>query len=358
MNPFTIGIVGATGTVGQTALDLLANKQDLGLEWLGTVRAFASRSSAGKHVSMGTQRLTVEESTPLALAQCQILLFATETALSQNIIPPLAARGILCIDKSAAFRADPKVPLVVPEVNGHCLLAGGFQEFPLVANPNCCATPLVVALFPLHKAYGLKRVIVSTYQSVSGAGKQGIEALWQESQDFLAEPGLAPKGPTFFPKPIAHNVLPFVASIGPNGHTDEEEKICAETQKILGCSLPISATSVRVPTFVGHCLSVSVELDRAATREEVAQLFREAPGLAYTDHLGPDSGTGDGPLDFVTPREAQGTDPVWLSRLRPCGAFEKGFSFWVVADNLRKGAALNALHIVSYLKSQTGFFSR
>lgn len=361
MFELTIGIVGATGVVGQTALDVLADTFK-GFS-VKKIRVFASRSSIGKKLPFATKQLTIEETTLESLAACDAVLFASDAEVSKQYIPQLASLGVLCVDKSSAYREHPEVPLVVPEVNAHRLAPDALVGFPVVANPNCCATPLVVALKPLHAAFGIKRVIVSTYQSVSGAGKPGMEVLDEEARAFFMSEDLGDKPSPVFPKQIAFNVMPFVASILPSGDTDEEAKIIAETRKILELpDLKIAATSVRVPTFVGHAESVSVELSTQVTVAQVRALLTGAPGIEFIDEYKlkanvQNNDEVDDDIDddtesvtlFATPRDVQGKDPVFVSRVRGTTVFDGcGISLWICADNLRKGAALNAIQIIDH----------
>lgn len=349
MKPLTLGIVGATGVVGQTALDILADGQ---LSFpLKSVRVFASPASVGKRLSLGSQNLVVEATEADALAQCDAVLFASESDISKRFIPALVERGILCVDKSSAFRDDPAVPLVVPEVNGALLKKDAISKKTLVANPNCCTTPLVMVLDVIRKNFGLKRVIVSTYQSVSGAGKPGLEVLEEESRQFFQVQDLSVKSSRAFPKSIAFNVMPFVAKILPNGDTDEESKIIFETRKILALpDLPVEATSVRVPTFVGHAESVTVETDRPVDVALLEKLLAAAEGIAVVANENPapaaDPESAPDVAFFPTPREVQGRDEVLVGRVRTAKVFANGVSLWMVSDNLRKGAALNALQVV------------
>ena len=348
MMELTIGIVGATGAVGQTALDVLTEPFK-GFK-VKKVKVFASRASIGKKVSFGSAQLTLEETTLESLKQCDAVLFASEASVSQEFIPDLAASGVLCVDKSSAYRDHVEVPLVVPEVNSQCLHPDLLVKFPVVANPNCCATPLVIALKPLLENFGIERVIVSTYQSVSGAGKPGIDILHEEAKAFFAAEDLTCGSSAVFPKSIAFNVMPFVAKILPHGDTDEEIKIISETRKILSQpQLKMAVTSVRVPTFVGHAEAVTVELTSRASGkisvQEVRQALAKFPGLVFIDEFAQPEDDQDIAL-FATPREVHGTDAVYVSRVRDAGAFENGFSMWIVADNLRKGAALNAVQII------------
>lgn len=365
-----VGVVGATGAVGQTALDILAYRDFDGFR-VKRLRVFASKASTGKRLAWGTQSVIVEETTTQALLECDAVLFATEASLSREHIPTLAKAGVLCVDKSSAFRDDPKVALVVPEVNPECLAPERLLSLPIVANPNCCATPLVVALKPLAEAFGLERVIVSTYQSVSGTGKPGLDVLGEETRQFLKSEDLSSRPSPVYPKSIAFNVMPFVANILPNGDTDEESKIVFETRKILGLPvLPVSATSVRVPTFVGHAEAVTVQLSSPASLEAVRSLLASSPGIRFVDEFaesarsavshgnatsnavnshGEDDVEDDSDEDvsfFPTPRDVHGKDAVYVGRVRPAGVFENGFALWVAADNLRKGAALNAIQII------------
>lgn len=341
-----VGIVGATGVVGQTALDVLLN--DFEGFAASKVRVFASKSSAGKKTTFGRQDLVLEETNFENLTQCDVVFFASDSSIALEFIPRLAEKGILCIDKSSAYRENPKVPLVVPEVNGHTLSKEVLTQFPVVANPNCCATPLVMLLKPLQKSFGLERVVVSTYQSVSGAGKAGIDVLREEVQSFFRDEDLSTRASSTFPKPIGFNVMPFVANILPDGNTDEEAKIVAETRRILETpELKISATSVRVPTFVGHAEAVTVELKQKASVEELETVLSKFPGVQvvrYNTASDVDDET-DVTL-FPTPRDVHGKDDMFVGRIRPTAVFDNGFSFWVACDNLRKGAALNAIQIL------------
>lgn len=356
MNLLTLGIVGATGMVGQTAIDILWDIECGDIPFcseykIETIKLFASKSSAGKRINYGKNSLVVSETTLAGLLECDAVLFAAEAAISTQFIPQLAAAGILCIDKSSAYRESADVPLVVPEVNAHCLSPQKLLQFPVVANPNCCSTPLTVALKPLLDAFGLQRVVVDTYQSVSGAGKGGMDALSEESKNFFTREDLNPDGSAIFPKPIAFNVMPFVAKILENGDTDEESKIKFETKKILDLpKLLIAATSVRVPTYVGHAEAVTLQLSKPASLAAVRACLAGAPGVIFVDEFLASSPEAEDDVDvthFATPRDVQGKNAVYVSRVRTAEIFENGFALWIVADNLRKGAALNAIQILS-----------
>jgi aspartate-semialdehyde dehydrogenase len=298
-----IGVVGATGAVGTVTLELLRQRG------YRNVRAFASARSAGKQLGS----LAVEEATPEALSagELDLCLFSVGTEASRELVPPAVGGGAVAIDKSSAYRLQEGVPLVVPEVNGERAL----DHDGIVANPNCCTIPLAMALKPLHDAAGLARVRVSTYQSMSGAGAQRMEEL-------RATP------------PAEGNLAMDWDFDGEE--FDEESKLRAETRKILGLpDLPISATCVRVPVLVGHAEAVWVEMDGALSPPDAQKLLGEAPGLRLED--------------FPTPRDAVGIDDVLVGRIRADPTVERGLVFFVVSDNLRKGAALNAIQIAELL---------
>ncbi len=346
MLELTIGIVGATGVVGQTALEIL-NDEFSGFK-VKNLRLYASKASAGKKVPFKNNKITIEEASLDSLLKCDAVLFASDASVSSEFIPKLAEKGILCIDKSSAFRTHPNVPLVVPEVNGDLLSAKNLQEFPVVASPNCCTIPLVMVLKPILDSFGIKRVILSTYQSVSGAGKPAIDILTEETKDFFSKQDLTCAKSSVFPKSIAFNVFPYVAGILENGDTDEESKIIAETRKILNApNFAIAATSVRVPTFVGHGESVTLELDTLTSITEIKEKLKLFPGITVIDAQSEKEEDFTQYGQFVTPRECHGTDTVFVSRIRQISAFKNGISLWLVCDNLRKGAALNAIQVIN-----------
>jgi aspartate-semialdehyde dehydrogenase len=308
-----IGVVGATGAVGTVTLDLLAER---GYE---DVRAFASARSAGSHLSFGEGELLVEEATPEALGagDVDLFLFSAGTSASRALVPLAAAAGAVCVDKSSAYRLVDGYPLVVPEVNGARALEA-LERDRIVANPNCCTIPLACVLRPLHDAAGLARVRVSTYQSVSGAGAQRMT-------DLTAE------------RPQDHDLVMDWTWEG--DESDEEAKLRAETRKILELpDLPVSATCVRVPVLVGHSEAVWVELERPLAPEEATALLREAPSVRVLDLP-----------DVPTPQAAAGADEVLVGRIRRDGASAEGLVLYLSCDNLRKGAALNAIQIAELL---------
>jgi len=309
----SIGIVGATGAVGTVTLGLLAER---GYEH---VRAFASARSAGSRIPFGEGELLVEEATPEALGagDVDLFLFSVGTSASRELVPVASAAGAICIDKSSAYRLVDGYPLVVPEVNGARALES-LERDRIVANPNCCTIPLTCVLQPLHQEAGLARVRVSTYQSVSGAGAQRMDALAHED-------------------PRRHDLVMDWTWEGDD--SDEEAKLRAETRKILELpELPISATCVRVPVMVGHSEAVWVELERPLSPEEAAELLREAPSVRVLDLP-----------SFPTPAAAAGEDEVLVGRIRRDTAAENGIALYLSSDNLRKGAALNAIQIAELL---------
>jgi aspartate-semialdehyde dehydrogenase len=304
-----IGVVGATGAVGTITLQLLAER---GYE---NVRAFASARSAGSSLPFGDGEIQVEEATPEALSagDVDLFLFSVGTSASKALVPPASASGAICVDKSSAYRLVDGYPLVVPEVNpGRALEA--LERDRIIANPNCCTIPLTCVLKPLHEAAGLRRVHIATYQSVSGAGAQRMEQLRNEAVD-------------------DHNLVMDWTWEGDD--SDEESKLRAETRKIMELpDLPISATCVRVPVLVSHCEAIWVELEDGLGAEQAAALLREAPSVRVLDLP-----------EFPTPGDAAGGDEVLVGRIREDTASENGLALFLASDNLRKGAALNAIQI-------------
>jgi aspartate-semialdehyde dehydrogenase len=308
-----IGVVGATGAVGTVTLGLLAERG------YRDVRAFASARSAGARVAFGADELVVEEASPEALGagDVDLFLFSVGTSASRELVPVASAAGTICIDKSSAYRLVDGYPLVVPEVNGGRALES-LERDRIVANPNCCTIPLTCVLKPLHDAAGLARVRVSTYQSVSGAGAQRMDALAHEA-------------------PADHDLVMDWTWEG--DESDEEAKLRAETRKILELPrLPISATCVRVPVMVGHSEAVWVELERPLSAGEATEILREAPSVQVLELP-----------SFPTPAAAAGEDEILVGRVRRDTAAENGLALYLSSDNLRKGAALNAIQIAELL---------
>lgn len=329
---FKIAIVGATGNVGREMLNILEERGFPADE----VVALASRRSQGTEVSYGDKILKVKAMDSYDFSDTDICLMSAGGTISKEWSPKIAAQGCVVIDNSSAWRYDSDVPLIVPEVNPEAI--DGFRRKNIIANPNCSTAQLVVALKPLHDAATIKRVVVSTYQSVSGAGKEGMDELFEQSRAvFVADPISTKK----FTKRIAFNVIPHIDSFMEDGYTKEEWKVVAETKKMLDPKIKLTATAVRVPVFIGHSEAVNIEFENPITPEEARDLLREAPGCQVIDKH-EDGG-------YITPYEAAGEDATYISRIREDITVENGLAMWVVADNLRKGAALNTIQIAELL---------
>ncbi len=332
---YRVAVVGATGNVGREMLTTLAERAFPAHE----VVALASERSIGAEVSFGeSQTLKVENLATFDFRGTDIVLSSPGAKVSQVFSPKAAAAGAVVIDNTSFFRMDPDVPLVVPEVNPGAL--AGYRKRRIIANPNCSTIQMVVALKPLHDLARIRRVVVSTYQSVSGAGKEAMDELFNQTRGiFVNEP--AHRHQKKFTKQIAFNVIPHIDVFMEDGATKEEWKMAAETRKILDPDIKVIATCVRVPVFVGHAEAVTVEFERPITVEAAQAVLREAPGVSVIDYRA-DEG-------YVTPVECVGEDAVYVSRLRKDPTVENGLSFWCVSDNLRKGAALNAVQIAEAL---------
>jgi len=330
---YRVAVVGATGNVGREMLKALAEREFP----VDEVIALASRQSIGKEVSFGeTDVLTVRALSEFDFAGVDIGLFSPGAKVSAEYAPRAAEAGCVVIDNSSHFRMDPDVPLVVPEVNRDAL--GGYRERYIVANPNCSTIQMVVALKPLQDLAPIKRVVVATYQAVSGAGRKAMDELFQQTRKvFFNEHATSEQ----FTRQIAFNVIPHIDSFQPDGATGEELKMARETQKILSPDIAVSATCVRVPVFIGHAEAVNVEFDAPVTVQEARAALAAAPGITVTDDR--DN------KDYTTPLEAAGEDTVFVSRIRQDDTVPFGLNLWVVADNLRKGAALNSVQIAEAL---------
>lgn len=327
-----IAIVGATGNVGRELLNIL-DERDFPAD---AVHAVASRKSLGRKCSYGDRTLSCEDIEQFDFSAVDLVLMSAGGSVSKDWSPKIAASGAIVIDNSSAWRMDPDVPLVVPEVNGEAVL--GYAKKNIIANPNCSTAQLVVALMPLHQAAGIQRVVVSTYQSVSGAGKAGMDELWTQTKGMFVND--APT-PTEFAKQIAFNCIPQIDVFMEDGFTKEEWKMRVETKKILDEQIELSATCVRVPVFVGHSEAVTVELEDPLTVEQAQELFRHAEGVVLIDNPEEDQ--------FITPVECVGEWASYVSRVRLDPTRENTLMFWNVSDNLRKGAALNAVQIAEEL---------
>jgi aspartate-semialdehyde dehydrogenase len=329
---FKVAVVGATGNVGREMLGILAERAFPADE----VVALASRRSQGTEVSFGDKTLKVKALDTFDFSDVDICLMSAGGTVSKEWSPRIGAQGALVIDNSSAWRYDEDVPLVVPEVNADAVR--GFTKKNIIANPNCSTAQLVVALKPLHDHATIKRVVVATYQSVSGAGKEAMDELFNQTRAvFTAGQMVMDK----FPKRIAFNVIPHIDVFLDDGFTKEEWKMTVETKKILDPKIKLTATCVRVPVFIGHSEAVNVEFENPITADEATELLRAAPGIVVHDRREPGG--------YMTPHEAAGEDATYVSRIREDYTVENGLAFWCVSDNLRKGAALNAIQIAEAL---------
>jgi len=329
---FKVAVVGATGNVGREMLAILAERQFPADE----VVALASRKSQGVEVSYGDRTLKVKALEHYDFSDVDICLMSAGSAVSKEWAPKIAAQGAVVIDNSSCWRYDSDVPLIVPEVNADAV--AGFRKKNIIANPNCSTAELVVALKPLHDRATIKRVVVATYQSVSGAGRQAMDELFAQTKAVYQLEEAAPK---HFTKRIAFNVIPHIDVFMEDGYTKEEWKMVAETKKILDPRIKLTATCVRVPVFIGHAEAVNIEFERPITADEAREILSQAPGCLVIDKREPGG--------YATPFECAGEDATYISRIREDATVENGLSLWVVADNLRKGAALNAIQIAECL---------
>ncbi|MCW3473562.1 aspartate-semialdehyde dehydrogenase [Limobrevibacterium gyesilva] len=332
---YRVAVVGATGAVGRELLKTLAERKFPVKE----VAALASGRSAGSDVSFGDKTvLKVQNLETFDFTGWDIGLFSPGAAVSAIHAPRAAAAGCIVIDNTSQFRMEPDVPLVVPEVNPQALTR---IRRGIIANPNCSTIQMVVALKPLHDRFRIRRVVVATYQSVSGAGKEGMDELLLQSRRSLVHDQIVPQQ---FTKQIAFNCIPHIDKFMEDGSTKEEWKMVVETRKILDPDIKVIATCVRVPVFIGHAEAVNVEFENPVTVAEARAVLRDAPGVTVMDTR------DDG--GYITPLECQGEDDTFVSRIRKDPTVENGLAFWCVADNLRKGAALNAVQIAETLIAQ------
>ena len=333
---YRVAIVGATGNVGREMLNILEEVEFP----VDAIHAIASRKSKGVEVSFGDKTIKCQDIEQFDFSTVDIVLMSAGGAVSKEWSEKIGKAGPIVIDNSSAFRKDPDVPLIVPEVNPDAIKDATKKN--IIANPNCSTIQLVTALKPLHDVAKIKRVVVSTYQSVSGAGKEGMDELWNQTKAIY---GLGDARPKKFPKQIAFNVIPYIGSFLEDGSTDEEQKMSDETHKMLDPDIKVTVTCVRVPVFVGHSEAVNIEFDRAMEPDEARAILREAPGVLVIDKQEHDG--------YITPVDAAGEHAVYVSRIRKDHTVENGLVFWVVSDNLRKGAALNAVQIARLL-DETG----
>jgi aspartate-semialdehyde dehydrogenase len=329
---YRVAVVGATGNVGREMMAILEE-----LEFpVDEIFAVASRKSIGIEVSFGEKILKCQDLEQFDFSKVDIVLMSAGGEVSKAWSEKIGAQGPVVIDNSSAWRMHPDVPLVVPEVNPDAV--EGFRKKNIIANPNCSTAQLVVALKPLHDEARIKRVVVSTYQSVSGAGKAGMDELWDQTKALY---GLGEVDPKTFSKQIAFNAIPHIDVFLPDGSTKEEWKMTAETKKILDPKIELTATCVRVPVFVGHSEAVNIEFESPLEEDEAREILRESPGVVVVDKR--EAG------GYITPVECAGEFPVYISRIRKDPTVEHGLNLWCVSDNLRKGAALNAVQIAQLL---------
>ncbi|MCW5770228.1 MAG: aspartate-semialdehyde dehydrogenase [Rhodospirillaceae bacterium] len=325
---YRVAVAGATGAVGREMLSILAERQFPADE----VIPLASERSAGKTVDFAGKKLTVKDLATFDFKGVDIGLFSPGAKISAVQAPRAAAAGCIVIDNTSQFRYDPEIPLVVPEVNAHAI--AGYGKKGIIANPNCSTAQMVVALKPLHELAGIKRVVVATYQATGGAGQAGMAELEAQSKALAAgQPAERKK----FTKQIAFNLIPHIDVFMEDGATKEEWKMVQETKKILDPSIEVIATCVRVPVYVGHSEAVFIECERPLSVEAARAALEKAPGITVVDQR-QDGG-------YITPLECAGKDPVYISRIRQDATVPHGLAFWCVSDNLRKGAALNAVQI-------------
>ncbi len=333
---YKVVVAGATGNVGREMLNILAERAFP----VDEIAVLASRKSLGTEVSFGDKTLKTKNLDTFDFTGWDIALFAVGSEATKIYAPKAAAAGCVVIDNSSLYRYDPDVPLIVPEVNADAI--DGYKKKNIIANPNCSTAQMVVALKPLHDRARIKRVVVATYQSVSGAGKEGMDELWNQTKSIYNPVSEVP--PKKFSKQIAFNVIPHIDVFLDDGSTKEEWKMVAETKKILDKSIKVTATCVRVPVFVGHSEAINIETEEFLDWEEAQDILREAPGVMLVDKREPGG--------YITPIECVGEYATYVSRVRQDSTIDNGLNLWCVSDNLRKGAALNAVQIAELLGSR------
>ncbi|MEM8539432.1 MAG: aspartate-semialdehyde dehydrogenase [Pseudomonadota bacterium] len=333
---FKIAIAGATGNVGREMLEILHERGFPAT----TVVPLASRRSLGQEVSYGDKMIKVQALENYDFSDTDICLMSAGGSVSKEWSPKIGAQGCVVIDNSSAFRYDMDVPLIVPEVNADAIV--DFSKKNIIANPNCSTAQLVVALKPLHDVANIKRIVVSTYQSVSGAGKDAMDELFAQTRSVFVGDTMETQK---FTKRIAFNVIPHIDSFMEDGSTKEEWKVMAETKKMLDPKIKVTCTAVRVPVFISHSEAVNIEFENEMTADQARDILREAPGCLVVDN--PEEN------GYVTPYEAAGEDATYISRIREDSTIDNGLNMWVVSDNLRKGAALNTVQIAEVLVNRS-----
>lgn len=328
---YNIAVVGATGNVGREVLSILSDSKFP----INKVFALASARSAGKKISFGDETIEVQDLAAFDFSECDVAIFSAGSKVSKEFAP-IAAQFCIVIDNTSYFRMQSDIPLIIPEVNGTEI--ANFANQNIIANPNCVVAQIAVAIAPLHKVNPIKRLVITSLQSVSGAGKKAMDELYDQTKAKLLYSELKCE---VFDRPIAFNALPKIGEILDNGYSEEEIKIVQEIQKILSADIKVTATCVRVPVFIGHSVSINVEFEEPMLVTEACDLLYESSGIALIDS---ESGT-----QYISPSECVGDDEVYVSRVRADQSNPNALNFWIVADNLRKGAALNAVQIAQEL---------
>lgn len=329
---YKVAVVGATGNVGREMINILAERKFP----ISELVPLASARSVNTEISFGDRDVKVKDLATFDFTGTDIVLSSAGGKISAEFAPKAAAQGAVIIDNTSYFRTDPDVPLVIPEVNPEAI--AGYNKKNIIANPNCSTIQMLVALKPLHDAATIKRIVVSTYQSVSGAGKEAMDELFNQTRSIYMN---SPSAPQIFPKQIAFNVIPQIDQFMDDRMTKEEWKMVVETKKILDPRIKVCANCVRVPVFIGHSEMVNVEFEHEMTAANARSILQRAAGVTVIDL--------ESEIDYVTPHDIQGEDNVFVSRIREDNTVEHGLNFWCVADNLRKGAALNAVQIAELL---------
>ncbi|MDC3091622.1 aspartate-semialdehyde dehydrogenase [Rickettsiales bacterium] len=332
MKKYSLAIIGATGNVGREILNILAERNFP----VRNIEVLASEKSKGKFLNFGKKKLKVKDLSGFDFTSTDIVLSSPGSEISKKYAPIAASQGAIVIDNTSFFRMNRNVPLIVPEVNGKDII--NYKKKGIIANPNCSTIQMVMALKPLHDVFEIKRIVVSTYQSTSGAGKQAMDELFHQTLDVYKN---KPLRQNIFTKRIAFNLIPHIDSFIEDGQTKEEEKMVKETKKILDKKISVFATCVRVPVFVGHGESINIETKKKINIEKAVELLEKSPGIKLIDKR-EDGG-------YITPDETAGENDVFISRVRIDKTVKNGLALWVVADNLRKGAALNSVQIAEEL---------
>lgn len=329
---YKIAVIGATGRVGAELFSVLEERAFPFTE----LYALASKNSEGEEITCGKKIISVQSLENFDFANIDIAFFVAGSQISEYYVPLAVKEGVIVIDNTSLYRNDPDIPLIIPEVNGPRI--AGYRNKSIISNPNCTTTQMLVALAPLHHVFKIKRIVASTYQSVSGAGSEALDELFDQTKSMYTQQAMRK---SIFTKQIAFNVIPHIDEFLPDGDTKEERKMLVETQKILEEEILVTATCVRVPVFIGHAVSLNVEFNSSFSENDIRDILQSAPGVSLIDYR-----QNEG---YVTPLEASGEDKVYVSRLRVDQTQANTINMWVVSDNLRKGAALNSVQIAEEL---------